>query len=191
MRFNACSFEDYKLMKKAGFSMLLFGLESANQETLNKLDKGLTVEQIKDSCKKSSKSGLQPHITIMFGHPWETQKDAMNTLEFGKHLMRKGYASTMQATIITPYPGTKLFREAKKNKWLKTLDWDDYDMVNTVMKTKMSEDDMRKMVQEMYKVAFNPEFLFRKLLSIRSLDDVKFYWNAGKHVIGHIRDFGD
>ncbi|MBL7169526.1 MAG: radical SAM protein [Candidatus Aenigmarchaeota archaeon] len=191
MRFNACSFEDYKLMKKAGFSMLLFGLESANQKTLDRLNKGLTVEQIKDSCMKAAKAGLEPHITIMFGHPWETKKDALKTLELGKYLLRKGHASTMQATIITPYPGTRLFEQAKNKGWLKTFDWDDYDMVNLVMKTKASEGDLRKMVQEMYKIAFNPEFLIRKLLSLRTLDDLKFYWDAFKGVIGHIRDFSD
>ncbi|MBL7085731.1 MAG: hypothetical protein ISS28_01345 [Candidatus Cloacimonetes bacterium] len=46
------------------------------------------------------------------------------------------------------------------------------------------------MFQKIYKLVFNPEFLVRKLLKTRSLDDVKFYWEAGKHVIGHIRDFG-
>jgi radical SAM superfamily enzyme YgiQ (UPF0313 family) len=143
----------------------------------------------KDSCKKASKAGLEPHITIMFGHPWETKKDALRTLELGKYLLRKGYASTMQATIITPYPGTKLFEEAKNNEWLKTIDWDDYDMVNPVMNTKIKEEDLRKMVREMYKISFNPEFMFRKLIGVRDLDDIKFYWQAAKHVIGHIKDF--
>jgi len=189
MRFNGCSFEDYKLMKKAGFSMLLFGLESANQMTLDRLDKGLTVNQIKNSCKKAKQAGLEPHITIMFGYPWEARRDTLKTLELGKYLLKKGYASSMQATIVTPYPGTRLFEEAKKNEWLKTLDWDDYDMINLVMKTKVNEDELRKMVQEMYKVAFNPEFLFRKALSTRSLDDIKYYWDAFKGVVGHIKDF--
>ncbi len=191
MRFHGCSYDDYKLMKKAGFSMLLFGLESANQRTLDRLNKNLTVDQIKESCKKASKAGLEPHITIMFGHPWETKEDALRTLDLGKYLLKKGYASTMQSTIITPYPGTQLFEQAKENGWLKTSDWDDYDMVNPVMETKMKEEDMRKMVQEMYKVAFDLEFLFRKLLSTRSWDDVRFYWDAFKGVVGHLKDFGD
>ena len=58
-------------------------------------------------------------------------------------------------------------------------------LVSVIITTK----NKGKMVQGMYKMAFNPEFMFRKLLSIRSLDDVKFYWNAFKGVIGHIRDF--
>ncbi|MBL7169531.1 MAG: hypothetical protein ISS48_00755 [Candidatus Aenigmarchaeota archaeon] len=59
-------------------------------------------------------------------------------------------------------------------------------LVSVIITTKNEE----KMVQDMYKIAFNPEFLIRKILSVRNLDDLKFYWGAGKHVIGHIRDFG-
>lgn len=190
MRFNACSFQDYKLMKKAGFGMLLFGLESANQKTLDRLNKGITPEHIRSSCKKASKAGLEPHITIMFGYPWETKEETMNTFELGKYLLRKAHASSMQSTIMTPYPGTELFNEAKENGWLKTMNWDDYDMVNPVMKTKVSERELREMVRGMYMVGFNPEFLVRKFLKTRSLSDFKFYWDSFKGIVGHLRDFG-
>jgi len=44
MRFGVLNYNDYVLMRKAGFRLLLFGLESANQETLDYLDKGIKVE---------------------------------------------------------------------------------------------------------------------------------------------------
>lgn len=39
MRFGSVNEEEYRLMKKAGFRFLLFGLESASQITLDKLKK--------------------------------------------------------------------------------------------------------------------------------------------------------
>ncbi|MFZ5366173.1 MAG: B12-binding domain-containing radical SAM protein [Patescibacteria group bacterium] len=189
MRFGACSFNDYKLMKKAGFRMLLFGLESANQETLDKINKNLKVEQITDSCREAKKAGLEPHITIMLGYPWESKEDALETVKLGKNLLRKGYADTLQATLIVPYPGTALFKEAKEKGWLKTLNWDRYDMSEPVLKTKMKDSELKRLVQEIYKVAFDPEFIIRRLINIRSLDDVKFILMAGKKVLGHLRDF--
>ena len=47
MRLNAIKdIKTYKLMKKAGFRMILFGIESANQKTLDKINKNLRVEEI-------------------------------------------------------------------------------------------------------------------------------------------------
>lgn len=189
MRFGACNLEDYKLMKKAGFKMLLFGLECVNQKTLNEINKNLKVEQIIDSCKKAKQVGLSPHITIMLGFPKETKKDALKTVELVKNLLKNDYADTLQATLIIPYPGTALFKKAKKRGWLKTSNWDRYDMGEPILKTEMRNDELMKLIQQIYKVAFDPKLIARKLASIRSLEDVKFILRAGKKVLGHLKDF--
>jgi len=189
MRFGALSEDDYCLMKKAGFRLLLFGLESANQDTLDRINKKLKVQDIIDSCRLARKAGLFPHITIMFGYPWESLQDAMNTLKLGKWLLTKGYAYTMQATIVIPYPGTPLFKECQQNGWLKTLDWDDYDMKQPVMQSEIPEQKIREMVQDMYKVSFKPQFIIRKIFSLRDIEDITYYLRAARKVLGHIFDF--
>jgi radical SAM superfamily enzyme YgiQ (UPF0313 family) len=189
MRFGALSLDSYKLMKKAGFRLLLFGLESGHQPTLERVSKSLKVEQIVKSCKNAKKAGLEPHITIMFGYPWETRKEAQKTLDLGRYLLKRGYADTVQSTIVIPYPGTKLFEECKNEGLLKTLDWDRYDMRETIMKTPMPEEEIQEMVQKIYKVAFHPEFIARKVVGIRRREDIRFVKRAGKKVFGHIKDF--
>ena len=104
MRFGALKKEDYPLMKKAGFKMLLFGVESGNQATLDRLNKGTTVNGILSESKVLRQEGIEPHITIMVGYPWETKKEALNTLNLAKTLMQKGWVSTLQSTIVIPYP---------------------------------------------------------------------------------------
>lgn len=188
-RFGAATAEDYRLMKKAGFRFLLFGLESANQATLDRLGKGITVEEIIDSCRAARRAGLYPHITIMFGYPWEDYTQALNTLKLGRYLLKKGYAYTMQATIVVPYPGTPLYRECRENDRLRASDWSDFDMKRPVMKTPFPEKALLKLVREMYSIAYNPLFLTRKILSVREWADVCFFFRAGKKVWGHIRDF--
>ncbi len=190
MRFGALSLEEYRLMRQAGFRMLLFGLESAHQETLDRIRKNNTVARIIDSCKKAKQAGLEPHLTIMFGYPWETKEHARKTLELGKYLLKKGYADTMQATLMVPYPGTPLFEECKEQGLLRTLDWDRYDMREPVMETPLKDDEISEMTQGMYKVAFDPEFVGRKILGLRRKDDGKFLFRAAKKVAGHLRDFG-
>jgi len=189
MRFDGCSFEDYRLMRKAGFRFILFGLESASNYTLERINKKLKVETIIKSCKEAKKAGLSPHITIMFGYPWENKADILNTLKLGSFLLRKNYARTMQATIVIPYPGTPLFKECVEKNLLENLDWNEFDMKVLVMKTDVDKEFVKAAVQNMYKNAFNPEFIFRRIIGIRGLDDLFFFSKAVKFVIGHIDDF--
>lgn len=95
---------DYRRLYHSGFRMLLFGVESANQYTLDQVCKGTKTEDIK-YIKKAAKAGLEPHIAVMFGYPWETDKDALCTLKLTHYLLRKGYAKTAQASLYKPQTG--------------------------------------------------------------------------------------
>ena len=90
---------DYRSLFNAGFRMLLYGVESANEETLNRIGKGINADEIIPTIKKASEAGLEPHICVIFGHPNETDKDALNTLTLTHYLLRKGYAKTAQASF--------------------------------------------------------------------------------------------
>ncbi|NWG36473.1 MAG: radical SAM protein [Nitrososphaera sp.] len=189
MRFGALTFEEYKLMKKANFRFMLFGVESANQRTIDMLNKGVKEQEQIDSCINAAKAGLDPHLTIMFGYPWETRKEAMKTMETCRWLIKKGYAKTWQVTIVIPYPGTPLFDLAKMNGWLRTEDWERYDMREPIMKTEMKEEEVLEIVQKLYKVALDPEFILRKVAMIRTFDDLKFMLRGARNIFGHIKDF--
>ncbi len=89
---------DYAWMKQVGFRMLLFGVESANQATLDRINKGVKVEDWK-YIKKAAEAGLEPHIACMVGYPWETDNDALNTIKLVHHLLRKGWAKTAQCSF--------------------------------------------------------------------------------------------
>lgn len=189
MRFGAISEAEFSLMKKANFRLLLFGLESASQETLDRINKNLKVERIIQDCKLASKAGLFPHITIMFGYPWEGYEQALQTLKLGRWLLKKGYAYTMQATVVIPYPGSPLFKECKEQGLLKTLDWDDYDMKQPVMQNSIPDVKVMELVRGMYKVSYDLEFVIRKFFSIRDIYDLKYFLRAAKKIMGHILDF--
>ena len=186
---KSITYNEMKLMKKAGFRLILVGIESANQKTLDRIDKGEHIEEMVKAVKLMREAGLYPHITIMFGFPWETEEEAINTLNLGRHLLIKNFAYTMQATLVIAYPGTPLFEECQKNNWLATEDWNRFDMREPVMKTPLGNEQLMKYVQGLYSVSFNPEFLFRKVLSIRDFYDLKYFVRAGKKVMGHLFDF--
>ncbi|MCP3951234.1 MAG: radical SAM protein, partial [Desulfobacterales bacterium] len=89
-----------KMMKASGFRLLKLGLESANQVTLDRLKKGTTVADIERGCRAARKAGLETHLTMMAGYPWETRRQARRTVAFARRLMERGYAAMLQATVI-------------------------------------------------------------------------------------------
>jgi len=192
MRFGACSLEDYKLMKRTGFRMLLFGLESGSQRVLDELNKGVTLEDMTDSCRKAKKAGLTVHITIMFGYPGASRKEELQTYQLAKKLMEDGYADTLQSTLLMAYPGCRLYDMAVEKGWLRYPpgEWERWDMSEPVLKSvDMSPDEVKRLCDEAYRLFLSPKYVLRKLVSIRSFEDLEFVFKGTKKVFGHLKDF--
>jgi radical SAM superfamily enzyme YgiQ (UPF0313 family) len=182
-------------MARAVFRFLLYGLESANQKSVNLLNKGIKVSEVENELGLVRKANcevggnLEPHVTCMVGYPWESKEEAENTIKMTRGLFEKGLIDTLQATIVIPYPGTELFEECEQKSWLKTKDWSRYDMKEPVMNTIMQEQEVLDLTKGIYKSFISPKFLFRKVVSIRSFNDFKYLLRAGKAVLGHLTDF--
>lgn len=189
MRFNALNQEYYNLMGKARFRFILYGMESGNQKTLDRLDKGTKEADAINGPRMARQAGLDPHVTIMLGYPWETYEDAKRTIEIAKYAFKKGYYETMQATIVIPYPGTPLYRQCKENGWLLTDNYDDFDMRQAVMKTPIPKEKILELEQDLYSCFMTPQYISRKVLGIRSFHDFKYLFYMGWKLLGHLMDF--
>ena len=190
MRFGRLAYDDYRLMRRAGFQFVLFGVESANQVTLDRFVKKLKVEDVEKGCEWAHKAGLDVHVTFMFGHAWEGPKEIANTVALARKLLSKGWASTLQCTLTIPYPGTPLFKELEANDGLVTKDWDEYDMRRAITKTPLaSEAEIKCAIQQVYRGFLQPGALWHRLTSTRTLFDFGFYYRGIRSLIGHLADF--
>jgi anaerobic magnesium-protoporphyrin IX monomethyl ester cyclase len=195
LRFGVLTKKQYTLMAKANFRFLLYGLESVNPKTIKRLNKGTDPTKVEAELKlihqvnQETNGSLEPHVTCMVGYPWETLKDAQNTVNFTKNLFKNSLIDSLQATICIPYPGTKLFRQSKKNSWLRTSRWERFDMGEPIMKTKIKNQNLLKLTRNIYTSCLTPQYILKKLFSIRNLDDLKWFTNAGVKVIAHYLDF--
>lgn len=190
MRFGRLGLEDYRLMRKAGFQFVLFGVESANQATLDRFCKALKVEDVIEGAQMATKAGLDVHVTFMFGHAWEGAKEIANTVALARKLLAKGWAKTLQCTLTIPYPGTPLFKELKAKDQLNTLDWDEYDMRRAITKTPLvNEEEIKAAIKAVYRGFLQPAALWHRLASTRTLFDFGFYYRGIRSLIGHLIDF--
>ncbi len=193
MRVDQLTPERMKLAKAANFRKMKVGLESANQETLDHVVKGITVDQIIHGCRNAARAGIDIHLTVMIGYPWENRIQAEKTLALARQLMEEGSAEMLQSTVVVPYPGTPLFKEAAKNDHLRVApdDYEKFDMSQSVLKTgDMSSAEVMKLCEGVYKSFLTPRYILRRLLKIRSLSDAAYIMKGARAVVGHLKDFG-
>ena len=176
-------------MKKANCRLIKYGIESANQKTLDRINKGYTIEQIKEAFMLSKKIGILRHGTVMVGYPWESKEDMEKTIKFVKSLD----VDTVQFSIPIVYPGTKLFKEAEEKNWLRFgKNWEKYDMSEPSLRhSELSSEEIVKLCQDGWKkVYFQPKFMFRKLLALKNIDQLKWTFRGVKTVFNDIWAIG-
>jgi len=69
-------------LKKAGCVMLKLGIESGDQDVLDRLGKGIEVRQASTVLKNLKKAGITAYVYLLFGTPPETVASARKTLDF-------------------------------------------------------------------------------------------------------------
>lgn len=109
------SYETMLLMKKAGCKLVVVGFESGNQEILNNMKKGITLEQSYRFNENAKKAKMRVHGCFMVGNPGETKKTMQDTLEFAKKLK----LDTVQFFPLMIYPGTEAYQWAKDKGYIK------------------------------------------------------------------------
>lgn len=169
-RANFIDEELLQLMKKAGCHLILLGVESGNQEILNKMKKDITLEQIEKAVKICKKVGIEVRASYMFGCIGETKETLKQTLDFAMKL-DTDYA---QFNVMTPYPGTEVWKKAKKNGWLKVKNYN-YNINDLMLHlpTVSKEEVIRFYKKSHRKYYLRPRILLKRLLKIRNLTQLK------------------
>ena len=186
MYLNALEYQDYKMMKKAGFKTIIFNLPSGNNSTIEKLEiVNNTVDTMIESIKLARKAGLFTDMMVKIGYPWETDEDIINTFNVVKYLMLNGYINSMNVSIFVPYPGTKLFEYCEKNDLIKTRNWFDYDMRQSIMKLPIEDKKIFKYIEYFYNLSFNPLYVMHKISSIRDIYDIKYHIRSFRNILSY------
>jgi radical SAM superfamily enzyme YgiQ (UPF0313 family) len=100
-----------RTFREAGCVMVLFGIESGNEDILKKIKKKTTVEEIRRGVKLAHEAGLEILNCIMLGFYWDTPETLKQSLDLAFQLD----AEFTQFSIPTPLPGTEYYQLLKQN----------------------------------------------------------------------------
>jgi len=148
--------EVLKYAQKAGCSAVFIGFESLNEEVLQDMHKvrnlKARVSNYKEIVKRIHDYGIGVIGAFTFGNDGDGNDIFPRTTEF----LLDSKMDAQQLTILTPLPGTRLYKRlAQQGRLFRTNypdDWKYYDFTEAVFKPKhMSPDELKEGVAEIYK----------------------------------------
>jgi len=140
-RVDTLSEEVLKEMREAGCITIFMGVESADQQVLDQVDKKTTVDKIKHAFEVSRKEKIRTIASVVLGMPGDTKESMGMTIKFVQEL-KPSYAIF---SLATPYPGTRFYQQMKEKNLIKVKDWSKYTLISPIIDTMgCSLEELRK-----------------------------------------------
>ena len=181
-RVDAVDVEMLDLMKRAGCTLISYGIESGSQAILDAVKKEISLEQAAEAIRLTRKAGITAMAYFIIGLPGETWDTIEQTLQFAEQID----TDYVNFHIATPFPGTEFYETAKKNGWLTSENWEDYEEEGSaVVRTEaLSTDDLKRAQKmAMRKFYLRPSRLMREILRTKSTKEFMAKLNAGKSIL--------
>jgi len=121
-----------RLMRDAGLKTVFIGLESVSPESLKKMNKSQTLEDMEEGLRGFREFGISVHGMFVFGFDQDEEKTFKETVRFA----RKNAVDSVQFLILTPLPGTPVYREIEADGRIIIKDWSFYDGHHVVFSPK-------------------------------------------------------
>ncbi|MGA2677096.1 MAG: B12-binding domain-containing radical SAM protein [Methanobacterium sp.] len=159
-RVDTISDDLLKNMTDAGCITLLLGVESADQQSLDVINKEVTIDRIKRTFELTKKHGVRTIASVVLGMPGDTHKSISNTIRFVKSL-KPNYAIF---SLATPYPGTDFYLKSLEDNLIKTDDWSKFNLLTPVMETvDCSLEELKKLQKKAFRDFYaRPLYLLRQ-----------------------------
>lgn len=185
-RVDVLDYTTLKLMKKAGCHLIMFGVESANENILKIYRKDYNLSDIRKTFKSAKKLGIKTMGTFILGLPEDNMKSCLKTIKLASEL-DCDYASF---SFAVPRINTRLREKALKKKLI-TEDVQKMDQTGTqiAMPTySLSKKDMQKLRRKaLISFYLRPSYMLKRLLSIDSFSEFKIQigeaWGMLKNLI--------
>ena len=122
VRVDKVDYEFFKLAKEAGCWQIGFGIESGDQDVLDRVKKKVTLSDTEAAVKLARKSGIDTFGFFILALAGETEDSMKRTIRFAKRLP----LDIAKFDICIPYPGTPYYKELKTDGRIRSENWSKY-----------------------------------------------------------------
>lgn len=108
--------EMFELMERAGFKLILFGLETGSPKLMKENNKGITRDDVRAlfKCMEGINKRMKIAFFMMVGFPGENDETVNESIEFVKELQNMRPFPVDAMTPLMVYPNTQVFRQMKE-----------------------------------------------------------------------------
>jgi anaerobic magnesium-protoporphyrin IX monomethyl ester cyclase len=180
-RVDNVDLELLRLMKRAGCIRLRYGVESGDPEILESMNKGIDLAGVKRAFEWTRRVGIQTFAYFIIGYIGETSASIRRTLQFSRELD----PDLVMFTLATPYPGTELYRQAQLQGYIKGDYWREFTLGRASDRLPYLAEDAERWMRKAYLGFYlRPSYIIKRLLGIRSWDDVRKHASALRGLLG-------
>ncbi len=177
--------EMMEAMLRAGCTRISFGVESADDTVLRRLNKRISLEQVHRIFSAARKKGITTLADFMIGCPGEGRKETSETIELAVRLD----PDYVQFTLLTLFPATPLYREALETGVMTRDVWREYaerpsvDFRPPVWNVYSPEETRELLALAYRKFYLRPRYVLRKLSRVRSAGEFTVNARAAKSLL--------
>lgn len=179
-RVNTVSEPMLKRASKSGLWNIFYGIETGNQDLLDRIKKGITLEQVRQAIKWSNSFGIDTRGSFMLALPGETPEKALKTIKFACELD----LTYVQFLPTHPEWGTELYDDAKKSGRIVPM-YKGRTTPTYVPDGYRDEEEVKKMLHLAYrKFYFRPKYFWKHFKRLKNFNKIKQYFEAFQYIIG-------
>jgi len=169
------------LMRASGCGAVFIGFESTSQQNLAKMHKGINRRfDYLEAIAKIQSYGILVHSSFIVGYDFDTKETFDELIGF----IRESNLLMPLINILTPLPGTKLFKRFEAEGRILHRDWSKYDTQHVVFSPAgMTADELLQGYRKVMKSVYSFDSILQKLNNYwardfwqrpNELDPVKF-----------------
>jgi anaerobic magnesium-protoporphyrin IX monomethyl ester cyclase len=160
-RVDTLSEDVIRQMREAGCIAMFMGVESADQQVLDEVNKNTSIAKIRSAFELSKKEKMRTIASVVLGMPGDTRESIKRTVKFVKEL-NPSYAVF---SLATPYPGTRFYQQTLEKNLIKVKDWSKYTLISPILETmECSLEELKKMQNTAFrKFYLRPGYIFRQM----------------------------
>ncbi len=187
-RVDAVNEDMLRLAKRSGCRQALFGVEDATDEGLRRINKKITVEQVRRAVRLCRKCGILTSTNWIIGFPHhKTREDVLHLIDTAVSID----SDFAQFNIMIAYDGTAIFQEGVAKGLFPADVWRGHaaapvpNFVEPIWEEHLSRAELSQLLKQCYRrFYFRPLSILRKLLRVRRFGELALFAKGALTLLG-------